>query len=63
LVPRSCGRTTLYVLFGAKVPFLLRKCGDYYNLVRECYVHGIMHGEAMEMLKEGKLIEQLFELI
>ena len=34
---------------GADVPYILRACEDGYDLVGECYVQGIMDGEAMEM--------------
>lgn len=38
------------VLEGGKVPFVLRRDGDeYFEVIGECYIHGIMHGEAMDM--------------
>ncbi|EKG22465.1 Heterokaryon incompatibility [Macrophomina phaseolina MS6] len=39
------------VLYGATVPFILRKFGDYYHVVGESYVHGIMDGEAIHRPK------------
>jgi hypothetical protein len=37
------------ILFGSAVPFLLREDKDgFFELVGECYVHGIMDGEAMK---------------
>jgi hypothetical protein len=39
------------VLLGGHTPFLLRPCEEYrgrYRLVGECYIHGIMHGEALQ---------------
>lgn len=37
------------VLFGGRVPYVLRPCERGYTLVGECYIHGLMEGEAMEM--------------
>ena len=37
------------ILFGGCVPFVLRETGDgHFKFIGECYVHGIMDGEAME---------------
>jgi hypothetical protein len=34
------------ILKGGKTPYILRKKRDHHVFVGECYVHGIMHGEA-----------------
>ena len=46
------------VFLGSHVPFVIRRqeMFDSYQLVGECYIHGIMHGEIKEMnLKEEKV--------
>jgi hypothetical protein len=48
------------VLFGGNVPFILREVMGKYQFIGECYVHGIMWGEALE---EGKARRQWFELV
>jgi hypothetical protein len=38
------------VLFGCRVPVVLRPYGDFYQLVGPCYLHGAMNGEVMQEL-------------
>lgn len=50
------------VLFGAKVPFVLREVEGSYVLVGKCYIQGIMHGEAVERWRNGGSEVEEFEL-
>ena len=50
------------VLFGSKMPFCLRPMGTSYLLVGECYVHGLMKGEAMGMLAQSCLRKKIFDI-
>jgi hypothetical protein len=38
----------LCIFFGGKTPFLIREMEKGFQLIGECYVHGIMDGEAMD---------------
>ena len=44
----------LCLLLGCKTLVCLRKTGDNYMFIGECYVHGFMDGEAIDMLEDGK---------
>ncbi|KAI9774468.1 MAG: hypothetical protein M1839_001701 [Geoglossum umbratile] len=49
------------VLFGANVPFLLRRVdGARCKLVGEAFVHGLMRGEAAGMVRRNVLREEVF---
>jgi hypothetical protein len=59
------------VIFGGLAPFALRKRkgdapstseGSTYKLVGECYLHEIMHGEAIEELRVGTLKKEIFDI-
>ena len=50
------------VLFGSRIPMILRPEGWHYLLVGETYLHGYMHGEAIEKWRRGEVNDQAFEL-
>ena len=65
LGPRSCEVGDLVcILHGCSVPVLLRRqdVGGNYTFVGECYVQGMMDGEARILEEQGKLSRQKFEL-
>lgn len=52
-----CPLDEVWLLAGASVPFILRRCdNESYELVGEAYLHGVMHGEALEWEHEMKSI-------
>ena len=42
------------ILLGCNVPLILRRRGEHHEIIGECYIHGIMRGEAMQGVEEGK---------
>lgn len=48
------------IFLGGMTPFIIRPVDQKYKFVGECYLHGIMHGEALE---EGLKRRQLITLI
>jgi hypothetical protein len=50
------------ILFGGKVPLVLRKTDAHWALEGECYLHGVMLGEAIEAWKGGDLTSEWFEI-
>lgn len=53
------------ILFGSTVPFVLRldDASGKWGLVGECYVHGFMYGEGIEMWKERLFQDQTFRFL
>ncbi|KAF2498159.1 hypothetical protein BU16DRAFT_440192, partial [Lophium mytilinum] len=45
------------VLFGVERPFVVRENGPSWTMVGECYVHGLMDGEAVDGLPEDRVRE------
>jgi hypothetical protein len=52
----------IFVLFGCDVPVILRKCNDSYVFIGECYVQGLMNGEAIKAEEAGEVNSQIFEI-
>ncbi|PVH72982.1 HET-domain-containing protein [Cadophora sp. DSE1049] len=50
----------IVVLFGGTTPYVLRPIDQGYRFVGECYVHGLMNGEAVAMMERGELKEKTF---
>jgi hypothetical protein len=67
LGPRPCEvGDFVCILHGCSVPVLLRRQSDgimmSYTFVGECYVHGMMDGEASMLKEQEKLPTETFEL-
>lgn len=50
------------ILFGCPVPVALRRIDDHYEFVRVVYVDSVMFGEAMDLLDQGEVALEVFEL-
>ena|SRR5438045_3609637 len=56
LVPKNSEPEDDIALFwGAAVPFVIRSHGNHYQLIGECYIYGIMDGEALTDLDESRV--------
>jgi len=51
------------VLYGGKMPFVLRPWGRDFLLVGECYVHGLMKGEALDLQEQNCLAKEVFYIV
>lgn len=51
------------ILYGCSVPLILREVQGGLSLVGEAYVHGLMDGEALALLDEGRLREKEWILL
>jgi hypothetical protein len=52
---RAAEGDVVCILQGAKVPYVLRKRRDAFELVGEAYVHGVMNCEALKHMREDDL--------
>ena len=43
------------ILVGCKTPLILRPRGNCFQVIGECYIHGIMRGEIAKDIREGRL--------
>jgi hypothetical protein len=43
----------VFVLFGGQVLYVLRPIAEHFEFIGECYIHGLMDGEALERLESG----------
>lgn len=58
LVPRHAREgDVVAILTGASVPIILRPAENFFTVVGDAYVHGIMDGEAVEDIEEPEWIE------
>jgi len=54
----------VWVIAGADVPMVLRqRGGGKWSLVGECYVHGIMKGEAVRDFGGGNVQDKLMDIV
>ncbi|EAT90238.2 hypothetical protein SNOG_02026 [Parastagonospora nodorum SN15] len=51
------------ILFGGRVPYVLRPVDNGFRFVGECYVSGLMNGEAVQTWKDEGSKKHVFELV
>jgi hypothetical protein len=50
------------ILYGCDRPLILRRDGQLFAIIGECYVDGIMFGEALQGVKAGQFEERTFNI-
>lgn len=50
------------ILFGCSVPVLIRNVEDHHMFIGDCYIHGLMFGETIGLLKRGEVVQEEFHL-
>ena len=66
LGPRSCEEgDSVFILYGCSVPVILRQIddGNSYKFIGECYVHGMMDGEAIMLKDQQDMPTKHFRLV
>ena len=53
----------IVVLFGGKVPYVLRRSGRRFRFIGDVYIPGLMEGQAVERWKETKTGAETFEIV
>jgi hypothetical protein len=43
------------ILFGCRTPFIVRREADHFILIGECFVHGLMNGEATTSIDDSRV--------
>jgi hypothetical protein len=62
LAPNTGAGDIVLVLLGGQVLYVLRSAAEHFIFVVECYIHGMMDGEAIEMLENGSRPLQTVEI-
>jgi hypothetical protein len=60
--PSQAARLTALVIPRARNDYWLSGATHYYEVIGECYVHGMMDGEAFAAKNARKIGQQIFEL-
>lgn len=46
----------IYIFGGAIMPIVMRPLGDHFGIIGDCYLNGIMDGEAIIEITQGKAL-------
>ncbi|KAF2025760.1 hypothetical protein EK21DRAFT_92947 [Setomelanomma holmii] len=54
---------SIAIPYGCDNPVVLRSCKDGYRYVGECYIDGLMDGEAIEAVERGEYKEETITIV